>query len=441
MRQEVESVIAALGAGSVIQLSTSGQLPAQEWPSPIASDALIGLPGDFIGLVAKETEADANALLGQFLTAFGSAVGPGPWFRTERDRQGCNLFTVVVGETAGGRKGTGHGHVRDIISGADASWGEPTGLASGEGLIHHVRDPILTRDKKTGEMTVVDEGVSDKRLMIYEAEYANVLKVGAREGNTLSTTLRQAWETGNLQTMTRNNPMKATGAHISCIGHVTRDELTRLLTLTESASGFANRFTYMLSRRSRSLPDGGNVDETARQQLILRTAAMLARGKDWGELKRDDAARAVWHQEYERLTTPPAGLLGCMIARAAPIVMRMAVIYAVSDPDNSHAVIAADHLRAALAVWDYCDASCRFIFGDRLGDPTADTILSALRSSSEGLTRTDISQLFSKNVQAIEIDRALTMIAKRGLGGRLPSDPKAVGRPVERWKAAASGHA
>ncbi len=48
----------------------------------------------------------------------------------------------------------------------------------------------------------------------------------AREGNTLSAIIRQAWDTGNLQVKTRNNPNRATGAHISIIGHITKDELS-----------------------------------------------------------------------------------------------------------------------------------------------------------------------------------------------------------------------
>ena len=158
----------------------------------------------------------------------------------------------------------------------------------------------------------------DKRLALYEAEFASVLKVANREGNTLSTILRSAWETGGLQTLTRNSPAKATDAHISAIAHITRDELVRLLTTTEAASGFANRFLWALSRRSKILPEGGFLDEAAMAQLARQVSALLIRARDIGELRRDDGARALWRREYERLTSPPAGLLGCMLARGAP---------------------------------------------------------------------------------------------------------------------------
>ena len=71
---------------------------------------------------------------------------------------------------------------------------------------------------------VIDDGVLDKRLFVIESEFANVLKVMAREGNTLSPVLRRAWDTGDLRTLTKNSPARATGAHISIIGHITRQE-------------------------------------------------------------------------------------------------------------------------------------------------------------------------------------------------------------------------
>jgi hypothetical protein len=56
--------------------------------------------------------------------------------------------------------------------------------------------------------------VDDKRLLILEPEFASVLKVMARETNTLSALIRQAWDSGDLRIMTKNNPAVATGAHI-----------------------------------------------------------------------------------------------------------------------------------------------------------------------------------------------------------------------------------
>ncbi len=72
-------------------------------------------------------------------------------------------------------------------------------------------------------------------------------------------------------------------------------------------------------------------------------------------------------------------MLGAVTARAEAIVMRLAVVYAVLD-GRTH--IGVEHLRAALAVWQYCEDSARYVFGDALGDPVADELLEALRGAA-----------------------------------------------------------
>src|SRR5262249_33688502 len=117
-----------------------------------------------------------------------------------------------------------------------------SGLSSGEGLIWEVRDPITKRErvKEKGqpvrfEEVEADPGVTDKRLLVFEPEFANVLRMIERQGNILSAVLRMAWDSGSLRTLVKNNPARATGAHVSLIGHVTAEELHRYLSTTEVA--------------------------------------------------------------------------------------------------------------------------------------------------------------------------------------------------------------
>src|SRR5919112_2167991 len=154
----------------------------------------------------------------------------------------------------------------------DSYWTEErvmNGLSSGEGLIFAVRDPVTREDDEGGEV-VVDEGAEDKRLLVLEPELASTLKVMRREGNTLSAVVRQAFDDARLQVMTRNNPMKATDAHISIIGHITKAELLRYLTETEAANGFANRFLWLLVERSKELPFGGEWYKVDTTPLVRR---------------------------------------------------------------------------------------------------------------------------------------------------------------------------
>jgi hypothetical protein len=95
-------------------------------------------------------------------------------------------------------------------------------------------------------------------------------------------------------------------------------------------------------------------------------------------------------------------------------------------------VIDEDHLRAALALWRYCEHSARFIFTDALGDPVADTILRSLRQAGDdGLTRTQISTVFGRNLDAARLALALSTLERTGKATKTVRDTG--GRPAEVW--------
>ena len=389
--------------------------------------------------IEPHSESDPAALLMQFLVAFGSAVGPGPGFRAEADHHSVNLYAVLVGETAKGRKGSSWGHVRTLMQQVDGTWAEErvqSGVSSGEGLIWNVRDAIVKQvPLKEGKEVVghteeqVDPGEADKRLLAMESEFASVLRVAKRDGNTVSVAIRQAWDGGRLQTMTKNSPVKATNAHISIVGHITRDELRRELDGTDQVNGFANRFLFVCVRRSKALPDGGNLrpDDLAPLAEGVRQALQAASVVE--RMTRDPAARSLWHKVYAELSDGRPGLLGAVTSRSEAQVMRIACLYALLD--LSH-VVKRDHLEAALAVWKYCEDSARHIFGDSLGDPFADEVLEALRAAgSKGLSRTEIRDRFGRHKSGSQLERVLELISRLGMArDEMMPTP---GRPRETW--------
>lgn len=168
--------------------------PAEpEYPASLAEDAYHGLAGELVRAIEPHSEADPAAILVQFLVCVGNAIGRGLHYRIEADRHHPNLFVVLVGETALARKGTSLGWAKRATLAADRTWDRciTSGLASGEGLIHAVRDTRFGTHRK-GQQVVEDEGVVDKRLFVVEEEFASVLKVAGRQGNILSSTVRDA---------------------------------------------------------------------------------------------------------------------------------------------------------------------------------------------------------------------------------------------------------
>lgn len=405
---------------------------------PLAEDALYGLAGRLVHAINPYTEADPVAILAHVLAAIGNLIGPGPHARVQHDRHPLRLNVALVGQSAKSRKGTAWSTPRSMFREIDPSWADTrvrSGLSSGEGVIYHVRDPVERQEpikekgRVVGYQPVVDDpGELDKRLLVVEPELASALKRMNQEANSLSAVLRQAWDSGDLATLTKNSPLRATGAHVSVIGHITEEEVRRYLTATEMANGFANRFCWLLVRRSKSLPEGAAVPDAELRPLIEELRRVVAASPGLGEIQRNAEARAVWAEVYPALSEGEEGLVGAILARAEAQVLRLSTLYAVLDTST---VVTPPHLMAALAFWQYAEASARCIFGGLLGVPMADIILGALRARGH-MTRTEISERFHRHRTSHEIDAALRVLEEGGLARKRPEPTD--GRSAEVWE-------
>jgi len=161
--------------------------------------ALYGIAGKIVKAIEPHSESHPAALLIHLLLFYGNIVGRGPHWMAEATRHGVNLFAVLVGETSRGRKGTAKSHIASVFKYAAPDWIKNNivnGLSTGEGLLNRVRDKEVSIDKK-GNTEVIDPGVTDKRLLVVESEFSQVLKVMSREGNTLSP--KNPWSLGRRQ--------------------------------------------------------------------------------------------------------------------------------------------------------------------------------------------------------------------------------------------------
>lgn len=430
--------------GTFIATDTNAETPPlrePEWPEQVAEEAFHGLAGEIVSVLDPGSEADRVAVLAQVLVMFGNLIGRRPHYRVSGSYHRGNLFVVLVGPTAAGRKGTSYDMARMAFTGVEDDWltgRVVNGLSSGEGALWAIRDPIMKRvevkqrgSPSTFEEVETDPGVPDKRLLVQEPEFANVLKQMERQGNTLSVFLRQAWDSPPvLQTLTKNNPARSSDPHVSMIGHITGVEFTRCLTSTEAANGGANRNLVLCVRRSKELPYGGSVDEAklnaVRQKL--KRAVGFARTVD--EVKHERITEPLWKGVYKLLTDGSGGLHGALTARAAPQVLRLAMVYALLDCKRT---VGPAHLMAALALWDYADRSTSFLFADRTGNPLADEIRDLLRTAPTGMTRTQIQAALGKHQYGDRLTQALLALELAKLARR-EKEPTS-GRAAERWRA------
>lgn len=390
----------------------------ERWPI-LDQATLYGVAGDVVRLIEPHTEADPMALLASFLAECGTMLNRSPHLVLDGCYNPLLLWPVLVGNTSKSRKGTTDKRIRGILALADPGWtrGEYKGtLSSGEGLAFAVRDPEYRdmQSKETGEPVriLVDGGVEDKRLFLVQGEFGAVLRVMMRDGNSLSGTMREAWDGLDLAPMTKANRIRATNPHVGIVGHTTRDELLKNLSDTEASNGFGNRFVWLaVKRSSRELPFASDPDADALATLAGKVGRTLIHARTIARIEMTELAQTMWKDIYHDLSAERPGLAGTLLARAEAQVMRLAALYAVLDGQRA---IDAVHLDSALAFWRYAEASTLLIFGDATGDPLADMIYQAVRTSGE-LDDSQISALFHRNKPASRLDRAKTKLSEYGL--------------------------
>lgn len=340
----------------------------REFPAPMGAAAYAGLAGEIVGAIAPLTEAEPAGLLVLLLTIYGALAGH--WKTIyQGSHQAANIYTLLVGESSHGRKGTAWGVMRDVFAAAVPGWESilVPGLGSGEALIEHLRPPD---DPKPGEQ-------HEHRALILESEYSRLLSTMSRQGSTLSPVVRDAWDGQPIGRFLARSRTLVLWHHVALVAMITPSELRQILTTTDQANGFANRHLHVAVRAARWLAFPESVRGAVQPYLPpLRTA--IATAQITGELRWSMDGAFAWEAFYNGLRgSREPGLLGAMLARAEAQVARLALLYALLDRS---AEISDEHLAAALAVWEYVVASTVWVYGRSTGNRDADTLLRTLRA-------------------------------------------------------------
>jgi hypothetical protein len=408
------------------------------WPV-LDKAAYYGLAGEVVETLLPHTEAPAPALLLQYLASFGNMVGRKPYVQGGSTKHYPNIFVLIAGRTARSRKGTSAQDIRIVMDRVDPDWTRDnvkSGISSGEGIIEMVRDARYELDRKTQTMVCVDPGVFDKRLLLDEREFSSTLSKMKQETNIVSTILRQAWDCSPpvLASRAKHKPSVSTEPLISVAAHITIDELRLKLEKLSISDGFGNRFLYACVDRSKLLAFGGRFDSDMLDALGRRTFEAIKTAETRGEITIAEDDKPLWEKLYNAVegAAPTNGLIDHLTARAAPQMLRLAMLYALLD---GVAQIAAPHINAAHALWQFCEASANYIFSDLSSDHIANTILSELQKiRPDGYNRRElINDIFGCRVRANELSRALLALETAGKIRCVKYKSNGRGRPGETW--------
>ena len=380
---------------------------------------LYGLIGDIARAGSDNTEANPFAIAAAVLGYLGTAVGRGPYMPIGDEYSHARLFMVHVGRSSRGRKGTAKKLIYRIHSAVKAidEFLVPQvhrgGLSTREGLALMIHDGY-----KDGKNEV--PAIEDKRLLVVESEFANILHQSKRDGNTLSAALRDAWDGTSIRPAVKTCRVWASDPHIGIIGDVTPSELRELMHTRELTNGFANRFIFFWAEGDKVLPFPQYTPKDVVETLANRVAQLLKFAgadrhvdKDVMRVEFSPDAASLYARLYQgELRDRSAGdhITG-LLDRRAPVLLRLAMLFALTDQTQ---VIAVGHINAAMAWVRYWVDSVKFIFQSAVDEAgaaatteTAQRIATYLAERGQA-TRTELSKgCFSGHVSKTMLDKAL----------------------------------
>lgn len=273
------------------------------------------------------------------------------------------------------------------------------GLSTAEGLALQVHDGF-TMGKQ--EVPPID----DKRLLAVEGEFGGLLEKMKREGNALSATIRDLFDGGSIRPAIKNSPVWATNPHVVIHANITAYELHAKLDANSIHNGLANRFLMVWAERVRLIPIPSPTDPVMVEALAKSVVAVVRfalgdypEATYQREVTLSPAAQELYAAEYARLRSrdPMGELITVLLERRAPITLRLAALFAITDLTT---VIEEHHLSAAIAWTSYHRDSVRFVFGAdaeqrQKAMVTADhrqKVVAFLRSTGDWVMRRDITR-------------------------------------------------
>ena len=328
---------------------------------------LYGLVGEVGCIGADGTETNPYAIAANFMAYLSCAIGRGVYLPIGNTWHHPRLFCLHIGRSGRGRKGDALSLVMRLdqavrgLNEALVPQIHRGGLSSREGLVALMHDGY-----KQGKQE--HPPIDDKRLWVVESEFANVLHQSRREGNTLSTALRDCWDGVSLKPATKSNRLYASDPHVCLSGAISPGELTGLMTARELTNGFANRFLLIWAERTQILPFPKPTPESTIDALAQRIHKVLEFvGADEHAqrdvLRMELSAQAQWRyaQLYRTELNEDVGsdLVNAMLERRSPMLLRMAMIFALTDLQLR---IDIEHIEAAMAWMRYATASVKYVF-------------------------------------------------------------------------------
>jgi putative DNA primase/helicase len=434
------------------EIEASDNLQAIPRPTPEQAETMLyGTVGLFAKAAADGKGLDPIAAALACLTWLGTEVSPRIVLQIADSYHPARIFGVHVGRSSRGAKGDSSQLLKKVIRRISKQHSEllgafhSGGLSTREGLALQLHDGFTQGEQET-------PAVTDKRLFVIESEFANIMAQTKRDGNTLSTALRDAFDYPcKIDPMTKTNRISSTNPHIGILGNITPYELASKLSKNEISNGVINRFMLIYSERMANVPfppatDNGLVDMLANEFASVIHWAKGSYGDSSFDLydsqvvaTLDNHAKAFWVIVFDELSNPYGGeFIAAATDRRRVFALRLALLFAITDKSL---VIQEHHIRAGVEWARFSARTAAYVLGgagsgdvETVDKTQLDKLMTFLKSKKGFVSRTDISaDCFKRHISKTKLDGLLQLAIDSQLIERKQQLPKAGGTMVTMY--------
>lgn len=372
-----------------------------------------GFLGRAVRTLIPHSEADPVGILASLLSAFSAAIDNGPRVHYGTQTQTLSVWTVLVGNTGQGRKGTATRAALDIVRTALPDWSKAA---------------ILEGCPQSGPAYVSALADMNGTALMLEEEFADLLKVSARY-KSMGKALRRSWEGASVSNRTKEAVIQVDAPHVAIVGNVTPTEWATSIGKADKAGGTLNRFLPLYVERSKKIKLAEQISADDWAALIrplareFRQAVTTARNID--EVTVMPAALALWDDKLSELIdwlSIGREAMEQFAARAADYVWRLSALYALADRRDE---INTGDLEAAVGLVAYMCDSVQHLTPELSGGQSQESLALKIEqfvkgAGEEGVPATLLYRKFS--LRASELQAAVAGLATievtKSQGGR-----------------------
>lgn len=242
-----------------IEIKLSRQLEAEVTAYPdFPEEVLTGLAGDFAKAQAECVEVPEHFLFISFLTSLGALVSGKATIKNALSIQ-PRMYTLLLGETSGGRKSTAIKIVTRFFADAlkeddfKISWG----FGSAEGLQKRLADA--------------------QNLLFCLDEFKSFVSKATIKSSVLLPAVTQLFESNEYENQTKTSHIKIVNGHLSMLAASTIDTYTRTWDSSFTDIGFLNRIFLVVGKSERKYAFPKKLNDTYTQRFKSELQAIVKR--------------------------------------------------------------------------------------------------------------------------------------------------------------------